>query len=81
LRRSKYVQSDLRYSYSKATNFLIEGRMVLFVRTPCQIAGLYKYLKISNITKELIEKLLIVYFICSSVCSPQIFEDWKEELE
>ena len=45
LRRSKYVQSAIAYSYSEAKRFLKAGRLVLFSGTPCQIAGLKSYIK------------------------------------
>lgn len=42
---SKYVQSDINDSYIKAERFLEDGRIVLFTGTPCQVAGLNRYLR------------------------------------
>lgn len=44
LRGSKYVQSDIGYTYREAREALKIGRMVLFTGTPCQIAGLKNFL-------------------------------------
>lgn len=45
LQGSKYVQSDIGAAYSQAEQQLKAGKEVLFSGTPCQIAGLYGYLK------------------------------------
>ena len=42
---SKYVQSLIGNTYHEAKEFLDAGRMVVFSGTPCQIAGLYGYLR------------------------------------
>lgn len=68
LRRSKYVQSDVGYTYGKAKNFLKEGRKVLFCGTPCQIAGLKGFL-----AREY-QNLLTCDLACSGVPSPKIWE-------
>ena len=44
-RGSKYVQSRIEDNYQKAEIFLKQGRKVLFSGTPCQIAGLKRYLR------------------------------------
>lgn len=41
---SKYVQAYIGYSYKKVKEFLRQGRLVLFIATPCQIDGLNHYL-------------------------------------
>lgn len=71
-RGSKYVQSRIEDNYKKAEIYLKEGRTVLFSGTPCQIAGLKKYLR-----KEY-ENLLTVDFICHGVPSPKI---WRAYLD
>lgn len=70
-RGSKYVQSRVENSYIKAEEFLKNGREVLFSGTPCQIAGLKKYLR-----KEY-ANLLAVDFVCHGVPSPLV---WREYL-
>lgn len=72
-RGSKYVQSKIGNTYSKASYFLKEGRWVLFSGTPCQIAGLRKYLR-----KEY-EKLLTVDVICHGSPSPGVFRTFLRD--
>lgn len=64
--RSKYVQSRVGNIYIDVKKYLEEGRMVLFSGTPCQIDGLYRYLK-----KEY-SNLITVNFICHGVPSPGV---------
>ena len=72
-RMSKYVQSVIGNTYKEAETFLKSGRKVLFSGTPCQIAGLKKYLR-----KEY-ENLLTVDFICHGVPSPGVFRWYMAE--
>lgn len=44
LRGSKYVQSEIGDCYCQIRNYLSNGRMVLFIGTPCQSAGLQTFL-------------------------------------
>lgn len=70
-RGSKYVQSIIGTSYYDAKCFLEEGRFVLFTGTPCQIAGLRKFLR------KQYDNLLCVDVVCHGVPSPLV---WKEYL-
>ena len=45
LRGSKYVQSNTNNCYKKIEKLLNEDKLVLFCGCPCQVAGLYSYLK------------------------------------
>lgn len=58
---SKYVQADTANSYVKAKEQLDEGKKVLYVGTPCQIAGLQGFLG-----KDY-ENLITVDIICHGV--------------
>ena len=74
-RGSKYVQSRIGDCYVQAKNFLNAGRKVLFSGTPCQIAGLKKYLR-----KEY-DNLLTVDLVCHGVPSPKVWKQYlKEEI-
>lgn len=70
---SKYVQSVVGEEiYSNVRSFLKKDRFVLFIGTPCQIAGLQSYLKQSY------ENLITVDLICHGVSPTRYF---KEEIE
>lgn len=71
-RGSKYVQSKIGNTYKEAEAFLKQGRKVLFSGTPCQIAGLKRYLR-----KEY-ENLLTVDVVCHGVPSPLV---WREYID
>lgn len=73
-RGSKYVQSRIGDTYREAKEFLKQGRKVLFSGTPCQIAGLKKFL-----CKEY-NNLLTVDFICHGVPSPGVWQRYLNEL-
>ncbi len=66
-RKSKYTQSTIGTSYADADDYLKKGWKVLFSGTPCQIGGLYSYLKIKKTNTE---NLLTVEVICEGVPSP-----------
>lgn len=72
-RGSKYVQSVIGETYKQAESFLKVGRKVMFTGTPCQIAGLKKYLR-----KDY-ENLLTVDFVCHGVPSPLVWRMYLEE--
>ena len=70
---SKYVQSTIGPdTFRKVKEFLKKGRYVLYVGTPCQIAGLKGYLQ-----KDY-DKLITVDLICHGVCPSDYL---KSELE
>lgn len=75
LRGSKYVQSNMGDCYSQAKDFLKQGREVLFSGTPCQIAGLKKFLKHDY------DSLLTVDIICHGVPSRKVWRMYINELE
>lgn len=72
---SKYVQSQMLDNYSKAKHFLEKGMKVLFSGTPCQIAGLQKYLR------KKYENLITVDCVCHGVPSPMVWRSYLSELE
>ena len=72
-RGSKYVQSNIGECFIKAKSFLRDGRYVLFSGTPCQIAGLKKFLR-----KDY-SNLLTVECLCHGVPSPMVWRRYIEE--
>lgn len=75
MRGSKYVQSDLYASYEDVRYWLQEGRKVLFTGTPCQVAGLHKYLG------KPYDGLVTVDVLCHGVPSPGLWEKYVKALE
>jgi len=75
LKKSKYVQSEIGYSYRQAEHFLKEHKPVLFSGTPCQIAGLKAYLR-----KEY-NHLLAVEIFCHAIPSPGVWKSYLREKE
>ena len=71
-RNSKYVQSELGDSFCLVKEFLQKGKWVCFSGTPCQIEGLYKFLKTPY------EKLVLVDVVCHGIPSPLV---WSKYLE
>lgn len=72
LRGSKYVQSRIGDTYTKAKEFLLDGQRVLFSGTPCQISGLRAYLGRDY------DNLLTVEVICHGAPSPAV---WKKYIQ
>lgn len=72
---SKYVQSNMGNTFRNVKLDLDNGKKVLFVGTPCQVAGLKSYLQ-----KDYLN-LLAVDFICHGVPSPLVWQRYIEELE
>jgi len=74
LQGSKYLQSDLNNVF-KTIKENIDSRKVLFVGTPCQVAGLKAYLK-----KDY-DNLITIDLFCHGVPSPKLFDKYVKELE
>lgn len=73
-RGSKYVQSVIGDTYREAKNYLKQGRKVLFSGTPCQIAGLKRYLR-----KEY-DNLFTIDVVCHGVPSPIVWQRYLDEM-
>ncbi len=72
LRGSKYVKSDTRNCYAKVRRDLINGKQVLFIGTPCQVAGL------KNCIGKEYQNLVTIDLVCHG--TPP-FSYLKEHLE
>lgn len=75
LMQSKYVQSDIGFTFREVKKRLEAGRSVVFCGAPCQVAGLRAFLKGDH------ERLLLIDFICRGVNSPKAYRSWLRELE
>lgn len=68
-RGSKFVQSSISGCFEEIKQLLKSGQVVLFSGTPCQVAGLQKYL--NNIDTA---RLYLVDIVCRGVPSPKLWE-------
>lgn len=71
---SKYVQSNTERTYSRVKMHLENERYVLYVGTPCQIAGLLSFLG-----DQEYEKLITIDIFCHGVPSPHLWKKYLEE--
>lgn len=69
LRGSKYVQSDLGDTFRLVKRDLKDKRIVLFTGTPCQVAGLKRFLN------SKCDGLICLDLICHGVPSPLIYSE------
>lgn len=69
---SKYVQSDLKSSFSAIKEELNSGKTVCFVGTTCQVYGLKSFLR-----KDY-DNLITVDLVCKGIPSPKI---WKKYID
>lgn len=76
IRKSKYVQSNINQTYIEVSQLLRQGKKILFSGTPCQIAGLYGFLR-----NKRPENLFTIDFICHGVPSPVIFSEYINSME
>jgi coenzyme F420-reducing hydrogenase beta subunit len=79
LMRSKYVESKLDDTFSKISTCLKERKIVLFAGTPCQAAGLRKYIKMQ--LPEYEDLIFIIDFLCEGVPSRKILSAYRQKLE
>lgn len=75
IQESKYVQSNTLFTFSECKKYLENNKKVLYCGTPCQIAGLKKYLN-----KDY-DNLITIDLICHGVTSPLLFKKYIDYLE
>ena len=75
LRTSKYVQSKTNGIYNKIKSLLQENRKVLFVGSPCQVAGMRKFFGFNE------PNLLLVDFLCGGFPSTTCYSQYISWLE
>jgi coenzyme F420-reducing hydrogenase beta subunit len=71
-RNSKYVQSKIGNAFSQVKSFLLQNKIVCFSGTPCQVEGLFRYLR-----KDY-ENLVLIDVVCRAIPSPKV---WNKYLE
>lgn len=75
MRGSKYVQSNIGFSFKNIKKQLDTNVFICFTGTPCQVAGLKAYLR-----KDY-ENLVTVDLVCHGVSSPMIFGKYVDYME
>ena len=66
---SKYVKSNPKNIYVRLVHLLKDGKRVLFIGLPCQVAGVKNY-----VGKKLLDNLYTIDLICHGTPSPQVLE-------
>ena len=75
MRGAKYIPSDTGNTFIQVKNFLAGGKPVLYTGTPCQIAGLKKFLGNDS------PLLLTCDLACHGVPSELVFRQYLDDLE
>ena len=75
LKGSKYVESDITHALPKIREYLKNGRKVLFVGLPCQVAAVYGFLGGDS------EGLYTVDLVCHGKPPQKLFSHWARMLE
>ena len=75
IKRTKYVQSNMKGIYRSIEENLIRNRWVLFCGTPCQAQALMLFLN------KKYETLIVVDLVCYGVPSPGIWKKYVKYLE
>lgn len=75
---SKYVASSLGNTFKDVISMMEKGRMVAFVGTPCQCAGLESLIKEKRADRS---KLLLIDFVCHGIPSRRAWEAYKESMK
>lgn len=70
---SKYLQSNTRDTFKEIKKLLESNENVLFCGTPCQVAGLNKFLK------KKYDKLITADLLCHGGSSPLAFQKYLKE--
>lgn len=77
VQKSKYVQSNMNNVYIKIRQNLENGRRVLFVGTPCQVAAVKKYC--AKVRQR--NDLILVDIVCHGVPSNALFRSYINMLK
>lgn len=69
LKKSKYVHSYIGETFKQCKSYLLSGKTVLFIGTPCQIEGLHSYLQREYDT------LYTIDIVCHGVPAHKMLQD------
>lgn len=73
-RRSKYVESIVENAFQRVKSYLDMGKYVMYCGTPCQVAGLRRFIGGEN------KNLLLCDFSCGGLPSHQLYKDYLKSL-
>jgi len=73
---SKYVQSYVGDTYRRIAELTEYGKKVLFVGTPCQVAGLRNFIKQRRVIED---SVFLVDLVCFGTPSPSVFKKYLTE--
>lgn len=77
-KKSKYVESYVGTTAKEIEKYLAKGRYVLYCGTPCQVAGIRKYLNKKKVNQEL---LILIDFACHGVPTISALKLLKKKFE
>lgn len=75
IKGSKYVESDIKDALKQVKQLVNDGRKVLFVGLPCQVAALYGVLGGDN------DNLITADLVCHGKPPRKLFEHWINHLQ
>ncbi len=75
-RGSKYTQSNIDGIFAQVKADLLQGLLVLFTGTPCQVSALKKF-----IPTKLHNNLILCDLICHGVPSPKVWSEYLKYVE
>lgn len=75
LKGSKYVHSYINDTFTQCKRYLLKGRVVLFIGTPCQIEGLKGFLGYKEFTN-----LYLVDIVCHGVPSHKMLQQHLQRI-
>lgn len=75
IQKTKYIQSDMEGIYREVTEYLRQGKWVLFCGTPCQAEAMRLFIQGNS------SRLILVDLICYGVASPNFWKDYVNYLE
>lgn len=78
MRGSKYVESSSENSYAECSELLRKNVPVLFTGTPCQIAGLVRFLDNDHVCTD---QLYTCQIVCHGTPSPRVFRDHLNNIQ
>lgn len=72
---TKYIQATKKDIYKKLQESINEGKKVVFVGLPCEVAAVKSFLRNSSVN------IIFVELICHGVTSPKVAEQYVEKME